>query len=142
MTIHLATFEDSIPKETVERGYDFYCEGRVKNAFQINQYEWQAVVQGYDDHRITLIIQNHQITKFKCDCSEAPRGVCKHIVALLYFIREEGQYLHVNDKTGFAEIKDALGYYPPHVLRYIILKYAATSKDFRRFLDEYNKSSK
>lgn len=136
MPVSLPSFEESMDKETSERGYDFYCEGRIKNAFRINAFEWQAVVQVFDDYRVLIRIQNNIITKYTCTCEEK-KAICRHVAAVLYFIREEGEISVTEDKAGFEEMKDSLNYLPPHVLRYLMLKYAANSKDFRKYLTDY-----
>jgi uncharacterized Zn finger protein len=141
MPISLPNFEESIDKETCERGYDFYCEGRIKNAFRINAFEWQALVQVFDDYNVSIRIQNNNMTKYTCNCEDA-QGVCKHVAAVLYFIREEGEIAVAEDKAGFEEMKDSLNYLAPHVLRYLMLKYAANSKEFRKYLQDYFTSQK
>lgn len=141
MVISLPTFEESINKETADRAYDFYCEGRIKNAFRINAFEWQAIVQMFDDYAVTIRIQNNIVTKFTCNCEENS-SVCKHVAAVLYFIREEGEIAVTEDKAGFEKMKDSLNYLAPHVLRYLMLKYAAGNKDFRKYLQDYFHSQK
>lgn len=140
MPYHLRSFENEIESSILTRGYDYYLEGRVKNIFNINGYEWQAIVAGYDDYVVQLKIQNNSVVQWGCTCSDAEGDICKHVIAVLYFIRTEGDKLVHNDPTGFEEIKEALSYLPPHVLRYLILKFTASNNNFRKYLDEYFKS--
>ena len=142
MNIHLQHLESEISEKTRLRGYDFYCEGRVKSVFNINGIEWMAVVQGYDDHVVQLKLQNDSVTFWECNCSDE-EDPCKHVAAVLYFIRNERHKLKRLDTTGYEEIKENISYLPVHVLRYLLLKYAAENSMFRSYLKDYfNKGKK
>lgn len=136
MSIHLQHLESELEEKTRQRGYDYYCEGRVRSVFNINGIEWMAVVQGYDDHVVELKITNDTVVQYVCNCNDE-EDPCKHVAAVLYYIRKEAHKQLRNDPTGFDAMKEEISYLPPHVLRYLILKYAAQSKDFRTFLQEY-----
>lgn len=138
MSIHLQHLESELPEKTRLRGYDYYCEGRVRSVFNINGIEWMAVVQGYDDHVVELRIMNDSVVHYVCNCND-DEDPCKHVAAVLYYIRKEAHKLKRNDPTGYEELKEEISYLPSHVLRYLILKYAAQSKDFRIFLSDYFK---
>lgn len=141
MPIHLQHLKSETNEKTRLRGYDYYCEGRVKSVFNINGIEWMAVVQGYDDHVVQLNITNDSVLRHECNCSDA-EDPCKHVIAVLYYIRNEAHKLKKTDATGYEEIKENISYLPPHVLRYLILKYATISKEFRKFLLDYTKDGK
>ena len=136
MSIHLQHLESELEEKTRQRGYDYYCEGRVRSVFNINGIEWMAIVQGYDDHVVELRITNDTVVHYVCNCNDQ-EDPCKHVAAVLYYIRKESHKQKRNDPTGYDEMKEEISYLPPHVLRYLILKYAAQSKDFRTFLQEY-----
>ncbi len=136
MTIHLQHLESELAEKTRLRGYDFYCEGRVKSVFNINGIEWMSIVQGYDDHVVQLKIQNDSITYWECNCNDE-EDPCKHVVAVIYFIKNEKHKLKKFDTTGYEEIKEHISYLPPHVLRYLLLKYAAENNHFRLYLNNY-----
>lgn len=136
MAIHLSHLEAELPDKPRLRGYDYYCEGRVKSVFNINGIEWMAVVQGYDDHVVQLRIEQDSVLSWSCDCSDED-DPCKHVIAVLYFIRRDAKTLKINDSTGYEAIKEQLSFLPPHVLRYLILKYAAENGSFRKFLRQY-----
>ncbi|MBC8173254.1 MAG: hypothetical protein H7X71_05040 [Chitinophagales bacterium] len=133
--------ESELNEKTRLRGYDFYCEGRVKSVFNINGIEWMAVVSAYDDHVIQLKIKNGTVTQWECNCADEDE-MCKHVIAVLYFIKNDGDKLIKHDTSGYEEIKEHLAYLPPHVLRYLILKYAAENKNFRKYLEEYFNAQK
>ncbi len=136
MLSNATEFTQKFDKKAAERGYDFYCEGRVKSVFNINGVEWMAVVQGYDDHVVQLKIENGTVKTWECNCSDA-EDPCKHVIAVYHFIHEESHRLKKFDTTGYEVIKEHLSYLPPHVLRYLLLKYAAENNHFRKFLNEY-----
>ncbi len=136
VVIHLNHLESELNEKTRLRGYDFYCEGRVKSVFNINGIEWMAIVQGYDDHVVQLKRHNDSITYWECNCNDT-EDPCKHVAAVLFYIKKEGNKLVKLDTTGYEEIKEHLSYLPPHVLRYLILKYAAENSQFRKFLNGF-----
>ncbi len=138
MSIHLHHLESELPEKTRLRGYDYYCEGRVRSVFNINGLEWMAVVQGYDDHVVELRIVNDTVVRYACNCNDE-EDPCKHVAAVLYHIRNEAAKTKRNDPSGYDAIKEEVSYLPVHVLRYLILKYAAHSKEFRSFLSDYFK---
>lgn len=140
MLANPSSFTDRFDKKAAERGYDFYCEGRVRSVFNINGIEWMAVVQAYDDHVVQLKIENDKVTSWECNCNDA-EDPCKHVIAVYHFIREESHKLKKLDTTGYEEIKEHISYLPPHVLRYLILKYAAENKTFRTYLLNYFEDS-
>jgi len=136
MPVHLQHLESELSEKPRLRGYDFYCEGRVKSVFNINGIEWMAIVQGYDDHVVQLKIQNDSVVYWECNCSDQD-DPCKHVIAVLYLIRNERHKLKKLDTTGYEEIKEHISYLPPHVLRYLILKYAAENNSFRKYVIDF-----
>ncbi len=139
-SLPLTEFEQHIEQKVCSRGYEYYLQGRVVSIFNINGVEWQAIVQSVDDYVVQLKIEKDAIKQFECTCAEGHTGeICRHVVAVIYYINKDGSALSVNDSTGYEKIKDATSYFPAHVLRYIILKYAADSKSFREYLREYIK---
>ncbi len=136
MSIHLQHLESELQEKTRLRGYDYYCEGRVRSVFNINGIEWMAVVQGYDDHVVELRITNDTVTQYMCNCNDE-EDPCKHVAAVLYYIRTESHKVKRNDPEGYEQLKEEISYLPAHVLRYLLLRYSAQSKEFRQYLRDY-----
>jgi uncharacterized Zn finger protein len=82
-------------KKRVCAGTIIIVRGRVKSVFNINGIEWMAVVQGYDDHVVQLNITNDSVLRHECNCSDA-EDPCKHVIAVLYYIRNEAHKLKKN----------------------------------------------
>lgn len=143
--IRLKNFEEQIDPAICKRGYDYYCEGRIKSIYRISPVEWQAVVQGFDDYKISLKTKKEIIESYSCTCSDFNENIdraCKHLAAVFYFIREEGELALLHYGDGFEEIRESLNYLPAHVLRYLMLKYAVENKNFKKYLQDYFTSQK
>jgi hypothetical protein len=140
VTYPLKNFEKKIDLRVYERGVEYYFQGRIKHIFKIDDTEWQAIVEGFDDYTVFIKIEDETLAHWECNCPYHDTAICQHVVAVLYMIRKEGDGAVKNDKSGFEEIKETISYLPPHVLRYLILKFSADNKNFRNFVAEYLKS--
>jgi uncharacterized Zn finger protein len=73
-----------------------------------------------------------------CTCPYDWGDVCKHVVAVLYYLREKGLN-NLKEKTGFKKqlkiiLKEASG----KELRQFIYQYAKRNRDFRElFFEEF-----
>ncbi|MEZ5013742.1 MAG: SWIM zinc finger family protein [Chitinophagales bacterium] len=134
--LDIEQFETKVDEKELRHGYTYYTEGRVKNIFNINGVEWQAVVEGLDDYVVSLRLTGKQVERLECNCPYTG-DLCRHAIAVLYYIRTEGDKSPKYDDSGYSGIKENISYMPPHVLRYLILKYAASSRGFRKFLMEF-----
>ncbi|WP_391206661.1 SWIM zinc finger family protein [Psychrobacillus sp. L4] len=88
--MNINTFENQFHKTILKRGYDYYIDGHVEDIVQIDAHNWQAEVDGTSIYVVDVRIHaNGDILYADCDCPYD--GDCKHIVAVLYEIRDQQQ---------------------------------------------------
>ncbi len=122
MKIKIPSLKSNFSSEIIERGYDYYKQGRVKNLI-IDGEKAKAVVVGNRNYRVTI-----DLTKsyFKCTC---PYGFnCKHEVAVIYELRKN-KYVETGDN-----IKNQLIKKPKEELIAILYKILTLNPKFKKFL--------
>lgn len=137
-TINLNNFESMLDVETRQKAFKYFTEDRIKHIFNINGYEWHAVVDAYDEYVVSIKMKDEDIISMECFCSDE-NAICVHEATVLFHIKKEGAQIQSDDKEGFEKIKESLSFMPPHMLRYLVLKFAAENNSFRKFLKEYFK---
>ncbi len=136
--ISIHNFEALLDEETRQKAYKYYTEGRIKHIFNINGFEWHAVVDAYDEYVVTIKLKGDEIIGMDCFCNEE-KDICVHKATVVFHIKNEGARIQSEDKEGFEHIKESLSFMPPHMLRYLVLKFAAENNSFRKFLAAYFK---
>lgn len=87
--MELSDFEEYVDREIILRGEDYYLEGLVENLNEKKKGQWTATVKGSSDYKVTITLENENIVKWNCNCPFDYGSVCKHVVAVLYEIREQ-----------------------------------------------------
>ena len=96
--------EFQISHEIADRGFDYYCEGRVRY-LAIDGTKGYAIVEGTESYEVEFTYDDGQISHIICGC---PCGYhCKHEFATLLELRE---MLEIIEKHYAAEYK-ATGYF-------------------------------
>lgn len=89
MKIPLTYFEEVIPPKILERGLAYYEDGAVETPEPINEDTFTADVIGTNVYTITYQLIGTVMTDFSCTCPYADGPVCKHVAALLFYLRAE-----------------------------------------------------
>lgn len=85
-TLHLDRFENEINDRVLERGSEYYLEGRV-TPVQSDGGGCVFTVDGSDTYQVRLSIRGNSVDDYECDCPYDMGPVCKHIAASLYYLR-------------------------------------------------------
>lgn len=98
------------------------------NLHQTQEDCFEAVVRGSEMYNVKVTMEDIQITKFSCDCPFDYGPVCKHVVAVLYAIRE------LKPGSGKKQKK-------PEILKKITVRAPAdpTKKKFETLLHQADK---
>ncbi len=91
MKITLNGFENQINEIILERGYDYYKEGNVIEIEELEEGEYEITVEGSELYTVNLTIQRNVISDYYCDCPYDMGPVCKHVVAALYYLKENNE---------------------------------------------------
>jgi len=89
MQIPLKEFEQYTDEIILQRGLDYYENGQVNEPEELSLGVFNAIVEGTLDYTVEVNLHNENIVYFNCDCPYDLGPICKHIVAVLYYLREE-----------------------------------------------------
>lgn len=88
MSISLPEFELEIDAIIVNRGYDYFSNGAVSDLKQIKDGAWVAFVEGTERYKVSIILKGDEVVDYSCSCPYDLSSICKHIVAVLYELRD------------------------------------------------------
>jgi len=145
MEIPLTEFEQYIDDKIVHRGLAYFKNNNISEVEEINDGEYQAVVEGSNDYHVDLKLVNGKLSQFFCDCPFDMGPMCKHVVALLFYIREEKQEQnktktnanspnkkqHLKRKTISEQIEELLVKITHDEIKNFIRMNAVEDKEFR-----------
>lgn len=87
MKMTLQNFEDKISETILGRGINYFKKRRVRELEETNHGIWTAEVDGTETYFVTIELHNEDILEWDCECPFEGE-ICKHVVAVLYAIRE------------------------------------------------------
>jgi hypothetical protein len=133
--MQLTTFENEISGTILQRGKDYFSRGAVTDLQDMGNGQWFAVVEGNDNYEVDIRLgKKHEVLNYTCNCP-FDGEICKHIVAVLYQIREEVQEAKPVRKSKEQDgWKKIISVVPEDELREFLTEYAAKNKDFRNKL--------
>lgn len=86
--MNIKSFEKQFNPTILKRGYNYYMNNQVDNLIRIDSTNWQAEVNGTHTYVVDIQInENGDIVYADCDCPY--EDDCKHMVAVLYEIRNQ-----------------------------------------------------
>ena len=81
---------NSASARSVDRGYEYYKNGKVISQTQLSDFEYEGEVQGTNQTPYHVIIDTEHPKNSSCDCPFANGNtICKHMVALFFAISPE-----------------------------------------------------
>lgn len=135
----LANFESFLSGSFLDKGRDYFENGAVVDLVEDSKGKWNAIVSGSEDYEIEIHFSGKNISECSCDC---PHNVqyCKHIVAVLYAILEQGPVATGNNKRGIAagkDMKEIVNELTDTELRQFIIEYGRNNREFRDLLQAH-----
>ena len=111
-------FEKLFDEKILKRGYNYYLEDAVHDVTR-NGKHYEGLVYGTEIYEVQIEIDdNGNVEDMNCDCPYAEENNCKHMVALLYYLENDGKieskkiirntdnYDKILDKISENEIKE------------------------------------
>lgn len=98
MQFPLNHFEQYIDEAILKRGLSYFKKGHVISFDEITQGEYEAVVIGTDEYLVRLKVKSRNVIENSCTCPYDMGSVCKHIVAVLFYMQQEELGLKPADK--------------------------------------------
>ncbi|CAH0347652.1 hypothetical protein [Bacillus sp. CECT 9360] len=132
--MNLSNFEEYIDEKIIERGLDYFYEGRVGKIEIVEGDIYTAQVEGSEDYSVEIQLDSQkQIVQSNCECPFDWGDFCKHEIAMLYALREEtSNFTQKPKKKSIAKkknLKDVLSGQSKEELISIILDLAKDYKD-------------
>jgi hypothetical protein len=101
---NLDDFEQRVNRTILRRGQEYYKDRRVDLAvFRDGVYS--ASVAGSDDYSVVVKLNaENDIVEAECDCPYTDGPHCKHIVAVLYAIRDRLRAVSITERPQNAKV--------------------------------------
>ncbi len=161
MNIPLNEFEQHIDEDILKRGLQYFKKGYVTSVDEQSGGEYEAIVEGSDTYIVQLQLKNGSVTACNCTCPYDWGPVCKHEVAVMFYLQQDALGLKAKKKTATKsspltealktekkavkkkktiqeQLEEILEKLPPEELRGYIGEYCDKDKAFRNlFLAQY-----
>lgn len=147
MNIPLNEFEHIIDETILKRGLSYFKNGYVTEFSEISNGEFEANVSGTEEYTVTLKVENDIIIEHNCDCPYDMGPVCKHIVASIFYLKQDELNLNKQNiplakkkknKTVSQQLKEVLDKVSLQDLKEFIQEQSKMDKQFRNlFLSSF-----
>lgn len=99
MKIDLNNFEEEIDSVILQRGLSYFKEGRVEIISQ-SPHEVKSQIEGSEKqyYTTTLSLEGDILKYSNCSCPYNRAAICKHMVAVIYHIKQEKLGIKVKGK--------------------------------------------
>lgn len=115
MSIKIDTFEEDLHVLITERGHEYFDANQVLMLKQTAD-GWNAVIEGSETYEV-LLTGHDVITGWHCTCPFEHGPVCKHVVAVLFAVREQ---IRANRAASNGEIDRWIDQADEDVLRRLL----------------------
>ena len=142
MKIPLNQFEQLIDESILTRGLEYFNGGAVTDFSEISVGEYEAIVSGTEEYTVQLTIENNIIIEHNCDCPYVMGAVCKHIVAVIFYIQKDELELNQIDTKSpkkkkitsiNKQINDLLKAISHNELKEFVSEHAKKDRKFSNF---------
>jgi len=107
MQIPLHQFEQHIDEAILKRGMAYFKNRQVHPPEEITSGQYEAIVEGSEDYTVRMNIQNRVVREYSCTCPYDLGPVCKHVVAVLFYLQQDELGLEAFSKKKKADTKPA-----------------------------------
>lgn len=134
----LSKFELQISNTIIHRGREYYENGAVVDLQETGKDCWQAEVLGTESYTVEVeIFRKGDIKSYSCDCPY-DGDVCKHVVAVLFLLREKINNTAVRKKIApKADFDKLVKKISLEEYQEFILICAAKDKIFKSLFERY-----
>ena len=105
MRIPFKEFEQHIDETILKRGFQYFKNGLVNEPEEIVPGEYEAIVEGTEQYTVRLSIKNDVITEYVCSCPYDMGPVCKHVVAVIFYLQQDELNLNVKSIKNKSKVK-------------------------------------
>jgi len=137
MIIPLNEFEQIIDETILKRGLSYFKNGFVTNFVETSNGEYEAIVSGTEEYTVRLEVRNNKIVEHNCDCPYDFGPVCKHVVASIFYLKQDE--LNLNEQN-ISRVKKKKMKSVTQQLNEFLDK--VSHKDLKKFIQEHSKTDK
>ncbi len=134
-------FEELFEEKILKRGYSYYLEDSVHDVTK-NGNSYEGLVYGTEIYEVQVEIdENGNVEDMDCDCPYAEENNCKHMVALLYYLENDGKIESkeiMKNTDNFDKIVDRIS--ENEIKEFILSKLYESSEfqnEFRSYFVQY-----
>lgn len=137
MRIPLNEFEQIIDETILKRGLSYFKNGLVADFVELSNGEYEASVSGSEEYTVRLEVNNNEIVEHNCDCPYDFGPVCKHVVASIFYLKQDE--LNLNEQNS-PLVKKKKRKSITQQLDELLDK--VSHKDLTKFIQEHSKMDK
>ncbi|WP_167599195.1 SWIM zinc finger domain-containing protein [Chlorobaculum sp. 24CR] len=89
MRIPLNRFDECIDPPMLKRGLTCFRNGQVSEPVEGAPGEFEATVEGTEPYTVRLVIDRGELVEHVCSCPYDMGPVCKHVAAVLFYLRKD-----------------------------------------------------
>ncbi|WP_106829498.1 SWIM zinc finger family protein [Parabacteroides pacaensis] len=123
----LNDFHKQISHKIYERGEEYYEYNTIENVEHSYPDTWTAEVEGRQAYSVEIKLNGDEIISWDCDCPYDYGDMCKHVVAVLLYIKDNRDKYFTTIKIPLSDSQEQLAE---------ILKHT-NNKELTSFLSEY-----
>lgn len=148
MRIPFNNFEEIFGEIILDRGLSYYKDGHVTEVVKISDNEFEITVVGTEEYSVALKIEKDKVVEYFCNCPYDRGPVCKHIIASLYYLKENEVYFgntiqlpkeKFESKTVTQQLNEVLERVSDRELKEFIVDRGKADKQFRNlFLSTFS----
>lgn len=97
--MNIKEFESEIDPVIAERGLDYYQSNAVIDIYEEAEGHWMAEVDGSKDYTVKVSLRDDIVENWNCDCPYEHGPICKHVVAVLHYLRNDIEETAYTDLT-------------------------------------------
>ncbi len=144
MQFPLSEFEQHIEESILKRGLTYFKQGKVHDLEELSPGAYEASVEGNENYLVEIKIERNKVVDFECDCPYHDGPICKHVVAVLFYILEEELGLLEVPSKGKTKkskpstvkstqvlMKELLGKLSHEDVKKFLMEYGTKNKEFR-----------
>jgi len=135
MILNLKNFERIVESKIVDRGFEYYEYDNVVSIEHVDEFEFCAVVLGSMEYVVYVRLNDDlDVLEHSCDCPYDWGDVCKHKVAVFYYIKDAELYDEPVNKEAFKDIMKRLKRYDKDELFTLFMRIVKRNEKFRQIL--------
>ena len=133
--MNLKNFEKIVEHQIIGRGYSYYENDSIEDIEQVEKGEFVATVRGSEEYSVTMKMDDKlNLISHSCDCPYDWGTVCKHEVAVMFYIREKKLYNQSLGNGPLSKIKKDLQKLDKKELLEILVDLSQKSKLVKEYL--------